>query len=136
MAGLRPILFVSRPVSISGRGSIRPPSAAVGTDRDINARVTSHRTDRDFVRGPLEQTRGCRMDKGMRSGPAEEQHRDPNPGLQGALLQRPPRPHIPADGAGSAARPDRLWQPRVPFPFWHYPWLCKALRGMEFAINK
>lgn len=56
---------------------------------------TSHRADPGLCpAGPLEQLRGCRMDKGMRSGPAEGSTGTQTQGLQGAPLQRPPKaPH-------------------------------------------
>lgn len=55
------------------------------------------------------------MDKGMRSGPAEGSTGTQTQGLQGHCCEAP-RPHIPADGAGSAAAMDRLWQPRGALP--------------------
>lgn len=73
----------------------------------------------------------------MGSRPAEGSTRTQAQGLERTQPQRPPRPHIPADRAGSAAAMTGCGSPGAPFPFWHtYTWLCKALQEMEFAINK
>ena len=94
--------FETRPFCVQTRFHQQPWQAYVlpsllllGRTGDINARSTSHRADPGLCpAGPLEQLRGCRMDKGMRSGPAEGNTGTQAQGLQGAPPQRPPKaPH-------------------------------------------
>lgn len=65
-AGWRPILFVSRPVSISGCGRHTPSPHCCRWDGQgtLTHVSTSHRADLGlYPAGPLKELRGCRMDK-------------------------------------------------------------------------